>query len=905
MTKNRSPFYGKLLTILFCVLTVLGSALSASAQAVTFRGTMMQTGGQYLTTADFNGDGKTDIAAVGLNLEIYHGGGDGSFQKGATYPLVTPGGAASAMNVVKGDFNGDGKTDLAIAINAAYQIAVFLGSGDGNFQPLERFSTGSSATPDSMVAADFNRDGRLDLMTTDGLVCVNGCVNSQTVAFFDGNGDGTFNAPRRMAAGTGMDKATVGDFNGDGIPDLAIASGIGGRVFILLNNGDGTFRQMPDVVTVSTTDNTDVAVGDFNGDSIQDLAIAADGESKVGIALGRGDGTFNATTMITDPNQQRGATLTVGDVNRDGRLDVVVGLSYCCAGGTTLGMYGILYGNGDGTFQTMARYFQPVNGRVILSGWNPVLADFNNDGKLDLAGQYFTAMGGTFAGIFTAINTTGVAPARFALGTMTVAPTSVVGGESAWINIPLAPNAVAPTGLTTFTMTSSDSSVAAPRTNTTSTPLGIVGGTTNIRVLVETSPVTTTRTVTITARNSTLGSRSITLTVTPPSTPLSVGSIQLQPHGVFGGDDTTGVVTLATGHVAPAGGAFVVLSNDNPNLVSTPSSVTIPAGQTTASFPVQSNNTGITTDVNVSASYGGVTKTAPLTVAAPSQNIPISSVTLSPSTVVGGSNIGVRITVTLASGSPLEGARINLSSSNPAVLTVPRVIRTNFEGQLSAFADVAPTTVAAPTEITITATYGGSTQSAVLTVTPPSTPAPSITGLTLNPSTVTGGSTSQGTITLSAAASTPTTVSLSSSSAPLVSVPASVTVPAGAASASFTVNTGSVSSTFTATIGASLNGLSRSATLTVTPAATTANDTVAVQRAEYDSGNRRLRVEATSTRTNAVMQVLVTSTGQIIGTLTNNGGGRYSADLSWSVNPQNITVRSSFGGQASRAVTLK
>ncbi|HEX8368889.1 MAG TPA: FG-GAP-like repeat-containing protein [Pyrinomonadaceae bacterium] len=902
MIKKRSDFYGKLLMMLFCTLTIFVFASVVSAQAVTFRGTMMQTGGQYLTTADFNGDGKIDIAAVGLNLEIYLGGGDGSFQKGAAYPVVTPGGAASAMNVVKGDFNGDGKTDLAIAIDAAYKIAVFLGVGDGTFQPVERFSTGSNASPDSMVAADFNRDGKLDLMTTDGLVCLSGCVNSQTVAVFDGNGDGTFAAPRRIVVGTGMSKATVGEFNGDGIADVAITSGIGGRVFILLNNGDGTFRQMPDVVTVAATDNTDVAVGDFNSDSIQDLAVAADGESKVGIFLGRGDGTFNAATLITDSFQHRGATLTVGDVNRDGRLDIVVGLTACCAGSTTAGMYGILYGNGNGTFQAMTRYFQPVNGRVNLSGWNPVLADFNADGKLDLAGQYATTMGGTFAGIFTATNTTGVAPARFALGSMTVAPTSVVGGETALINLALTPNAVAPTGLTTFTVTSSDSSIAVPKTNTTSTPLGIVGGMTNIRFQVQTSQVTTARTVTITASNSTLGSRSLNLTITPPNTPLSVGSIQMQPRGVFGGDDTTGVVTLATGHVAPAGGAFVTLSNDNPNLVSTPSSVTIPAGQTSASFPVQTDTTGVTTVVNVGASYGGVTKTTDLTVAAPSQNISISSVTLSPSTVVGGGSIGVRITVTLASGSPLEGARIMLSSSNPAIVPVPRVIRTNFEGQTSAFADVAPTTVSAPTQVTITATYGSSTQSEVLTVMPPPNNAPAITNLLLNPASVVGGSSSQGTIALSAAASAPTTITLSSSSA-VASVPSSVTVPAGATGVNFPVNTISISSPVTSTITATQNGISLSATLTVTPTQA-ASDTVSISRAEYDSRNRSLRVEASSNRSNAVLQAFVTSSGQLIGTLSNNGG-KYSGQFTVNVNPQNITVRSSFGGQASRAITLK
>jgi len=115
------------------------------------------------------------------------------------------------------------------------------------------------------------------------------------------------------------------------------------------------------------------------------------------------------------------------------------------------------------------------------------------------------------------------------------------------------------------------------------------------------------------------------------------------------------------------------------------------------------------------------------------------------------------------------------------------------------------------------------------------------------------------------------------------------------------VNTTSVSSPFSATITASLNGLSRTAPMTVTPV----GDTVAIQRAEYDSRNRTLRVEATSTRTNATLQVFVTSSGQLIGTLANNGGGRYGRQLNWSTNPQNITVRSNFGGSATRAVALR
>jgi len=92
--------------------------------------------------------------------------------------------------------------------------------------------------------------------------------------------------------------------------------------------------------------------------------------------------------------------------------------------------------------------------------------------------------------------------------------------------------------------------------------------------------------------------------------------------------------------------------------------------------------------------------------------------------------------------------------------------------------------------------------------------------------------------------------------------------------------------------------------LTINPAAG-GPDTVSITRAEYDTGQRRLRIEATSTRSNATLQAFVTSNNQLIGTLSNDGGGRYRGEFSWPVNPQNITVRSNFGGQATRAVTAR
>ncbi|MDQ6786207.1 MAG: FG-GAP-like repeat-containing protein [Acidobacteriota bacterium] len=902
MIRTIRFFNGKLFSILFGSLAIaLLAVFSVSAQAVTFSGKQLQTGGQYQVAADFNGDGRQDLAVAGTEIEILLGQGDGTFQAGAKYPVVV-GSAGFPQSIIKGDFNGDGRVDLAMSINAPNQVAVLLGNGDGTFQPIARFSTNSGGTPTSVVTADFNRDGKADLMTSDQIACGDaGCVVTRTVTLFLGNGDGSFAAPQQIDVGNAPTKVAVGDFNHDGIADAAIAGNTGGKVFTLIGNGDGTFRQLPDIIVVSTTDNTDVAVGDFNGDTIQDLVVAAEGESKVGILLGNGDGTFGAASIIVDVEQQRAASLTLGDINRDGILDIVLGHSFCCEGGVDLGAFGVLYGNGNGTFQTVSRYIVPANGRVGLSGGNPLVADFNGDGKPDVAANYTSNMGGSTGGTLVAMNTTGVAPARLALGTMSVAPASIVGGTFAQVNIALAPGAVAPTGLTTFTVTSSNPSVVSVPTNSTTSPLGIVGGMTNLRFNVNTNTVTAPQTVTITAGNKNLGSRSVNLTVTPPNTPLAIGSIQMQPAGVFGGGDATGVVALATGHVAPVGGALVTLTNDNSNLVLMPMSVTIPTGQTYANFAIQTNTTGITTPVSISASYGGATKSAILTVSAPTQAVPISSVTLSPDTVVGGSNVGVSVTITLASGAPNEGATIMLSSSNPSVTSVPLSTRIFFSGQTTVSTGITVAPVSAPTQVAITATYGSSSQSAILTVTAPSTTAPSLTSLTINPASVAGGSASQGTVTLSAAATSPTTVTLTSSSSPIVTVPASVTVPAGATSANFTVNTTSVSSSFNATVGASLNGISQSVTLTVTPAA----DTVGISRTEYTASNRSLRVEATGTRTNATLQVFVTSSSQLVGTLTNNGGGKYSGQFNLSVNPQNITVRSNFGGSASSGVVLK
>jgi hypothetical protein len=175
-----------------------------------------------------------------------------------------------------------------------------------------------------------------------------------------------------------------------------------------------------------------------------------------------------------------------------------------------------------------------------------------------------------------------------------------------------------------------------------------------------------------------------------------------------------------------------------------------------------------------------------------------------------------------------------------------------------------------------------------------------LSSLSVNPSSVAGGSSSTGRVILTRTVQTGTAVGLASSST-AATVPASVTVPAGMSSANFMVNTTQISSQTTATITASLNNTSRSANLTISGAL----DRISITRAEYDSSKRTLRVEATCTRSIATLQVFVTSGGALIGTLRNNGGGKYGGEFSVTANPQSISVRSNSGGLATSAVAVK
>jgi hypothetical protein len=276
---------------------------------------------------DFNGDGKPDIAAGNV---VLLGNGNGTFQIGPTLPTAL-GTYAAAANV-----NGDGTLDLITANQYGHSISVLLGNGDGTFRagPTVAVSTYLKA----VAVGDFNRDGKLDLMTG-----TQDSIGDATVSLLPGNGDGTFGTAQTILSEgiyEDLQFLTVGDFNADGKFDIAVSllwtgysggiTGVG--VTILLGNGDGTFgdgtfTEFTLDVTPSTA--TGLTAVDFNGDGKLDLLAVGGswggGSPTVSLLLGNGDGTFGAAQdFIFYGAVSSRTSFAVGDFNGDGYLDVAV-----------------------------------------------------------------------------------------------------------------------------------------------------------------------------------------------------------------------------------------------------------------------------------------------------------------------------------------------------------------------------------------------------------------------------------------------------------------------------------------------------------------------------------------------------------------------------------------------------
>jgi uncharacterized repeat protein (TIGR01451 family) len=312
---------------------------------------------QPLVVADFNGDGKADLAvgdSQGNSVSVLLGHGDGSFQRALTYAV-----GGEPTSIAAGDFNGDGKPDVVLTYSN--NVYLMLGNGDGTFQsPV--LSARTASPLNSIAVGDFNGDGRADL------VAANFSSNQGLVSVFLGNGDGTFQPAVSLAAGLGFSVVVLGDFNGDGKPDLAASNFAGGSVSVFLGNGDGTFQ--PQAVYQVGAYPTSIVVADFNGDSNTDLAVVSQSEQNISVFLGRGDGTFQPPKLYSVVPFYF-ASLAVGDINGDGVPDILAANQ----GGLGLN---VLTGDGTGAFESAVVY------GAGTSFYSVVPADLNGDGVNDL-----------------------------------------------------------------------------------------------------------------------------------------------------------------------------------------------------------------------------------------------------------------------------------------------------------------------------------------------------------------------------------------------------------------------------------------------------------------------------------------------------------------------------------------
>lgn len=308
-----------------------------------------------VAVGDFDGDGKQDIATANYSdntVSIKPGDGSGQFGGNNAIPV-----GALPVGLAIGDFNGDGKQDFAVTSESNKAVSIRLGNGIGGF--ISKPDVPVGLTPFSVAIGDFNGDGKQDLATTN--------ANNNTVHIRLGDGSGGFITAADVSVGLAPYSVAIGDFNKDGKQDLTTANYLSNSISIRLGDGNGNFITSPDVTVGSGP--SSVSIGDFNGDGKQDIATNCQDNNLVSIRLGDGSGGFSGNNNVPVGSNPR--SLAIGDFNGDGKQDIV----------TTnfqANTISIRLGDGLGGFNGNTNLSVPAFPRSVAIG------DFNGDNKQDI-----------------------------------------------------------------------------------------------------------------------------------------------------------------------------------------------------------------------------------------------------------------------------------------------------------------------------------------------------------------------------------------------------------------------------------------------------------------------------------------------------------------------------------------
>jgi hypothetical protein len=507
-------------------------------------------------------------------------------------------------------------------------FSLALSQPGGGFAAPVAMSVGMYVS--NVCAADLNRDGRMDLVLVGGL----------GAAVVLGNGNGTFSGPQFLSMpltpGAGGNCAAT-DLNGDGNLDVLVPGS--GGLAVSLGNGDGTFR--PAVLYATPLASFYVLTADFNNDGKTDALVNVNSVSSANMFLGRGDGTFLPPFAILAVPFGAQA----GDFNNDGKIDLVMQTAQARQDGSNFSI-AIALGQGTGNFLQYSNYVfaQPFSGHVV--------ADFNRDGRLDVA-TYLTGKGtvtvfsgrgdgslgpvlfeqqlggGPFALMGADVDSNGAADLVVSaypqytvfrntagnpplMAQLAVSPAAVIGGavdSTGTVTL----GGPAPAGGILVTLESGDPRVVLSGGPSVMIPAGASSATFLIRTVAVAAPVA----ATITARAGGV-TQTARLDVVPG---FALADFAISPASQYGIFTSTGTVTL-NGPAATA--TLVSLSSGNPAVAQVPATVLVPAGAVSASFPIVLQNVAVNTAVGISASYEGVVKNAVVTVLRAADTVSVS-----------------------------------------------------------------------------------------------------------------------------------------------------------------------------------------------------------------------------------------------------------------------------------------